>query len=307
MNTNRWLGRGLFGLAAGLAVTALLGPVGAGIIHYRVSALMLSQLTGADVVTLVLVAPLSVLTGTLALRGHRAAPAFALGPAAYALYTSAETIVGPDYLRFAGNNERFFPLYLGVFVLAGAVAVTAWNQIDPAAGPSLDRRVERATGGLLVALGVFLVLGRYLPGLADAMRAKPTNTDYLAGPTIYWTIALEDLGVVIPAMIAVGVGMWRGRAWTARARYAVVGWAALVPVAVAGMAATMYADNQPSASLSAIGLLTAMAAVFLIPAALCYPPLLHRTPSDRATQACGDEATGRVEAAPAHRVSTLSP
>jgi hypothetical protein len=280
MTRSRWLGAGLFGLAVGLAATALLGPLGAGVIRYRVSGLMLSQLKGVDVVSLVLIAPLCAVIGLLAMGGRRAAPALALGPAVYVLYMFAETILGPDYLGVAGNNERFFPLFVAMFVLAAAVLITAWNQIDPSELGSPRRRANRVAGGLFVALGAFLVLGRYLPGLADAMSTKPTNTDYLAGPTIYWTIALEDLGVVIPAMIAVGVGMWRGRSWAARARFAVAGWAALIPVAVASMAASMYADNQPSASLSAMGLLSIMAAVFLVPATLCYLPLRHQPSRD---------------------------
>jgi len=55
----------------------------------------------------------------------------------------------------------------------------------------------------------------------------------------------------------------------------VVGWAALVPVAVAAMAASMYLDGQPSASLAGVGLLSAFAFVFAIPAAVCYLPLLR--------------------------------
>jgi hypothetical protein len=113
----------------------------------------------------------------------------------------------------------------------------------------MTTRRGRAAGALLVALGGFLVLGRYLPGLADAIRAKPADAGYLAGPGIFWTIALEDLGIVIPAMIAVGIGMWRGSRWAARASFALAGWAALVPVAVASMSAAMYLGHQPSASL----------------------------------------------------------
>jgi hypothetical protein len=164
MTRSRWLGAGLFGLAVGLAATALLGPLGAGVIRYRVSGLMLSQLKGVDVVSLVLIAPLCAVIGLLAVGGRRAAPALALGPAVYVLYMFAETIVGPDHLGVAGNNQRFFPLFVAMFVLAAAVLITAWNQIDPSELGSPRRRANRVAGGLFVALGAFLVLGRYLPG-----------------------------------------------------------------------------------------------------------------------------------------------
>src|SRR5690242_10577732 len=162
MRPYRCLGWGLVALAGGLAVTSVLGPLVTGVIHYRVSGMMLSQLEGADAVSLALVAPLSAAVALLAFRGHRAAPA--LAPAAYSLYMFAEMIVGPDYLRLPGNNERFFPLLLGVFILAGAVLAGAWHLIDTSRLPPMTTRRGRAAGALLVALGGFLVLGRYLPG-----------------------------------------------------------------------------------------------------------------------------------------------
>lgn len=273
---NRTLGWALLILGAALGVTALLGPLGTGAIRYRVTSLMLSQLKGADTVSLFLVAPGCILVGALALRRHPWAPALAMGPAVYTMYMFAENIVGPDYLRLPGNNERYFPLMLGVFVLAGAVLVGAWHLLDPSGLPSGSRRQGHLVGGLLVGLGGFLVLGRYLPGLAQVMGTHPTSADYLASPTIYWTIALEDLGVVIPVMLVVGVGLWRGRTWATRASFAVVGWAALVPVAVAAMAVWMLIDKQPSASLPAIGLMSAMAIAFLLPGVVTLLPLLKR-------------------------------
>jgi hypothetical protein len=108
----------MFGLTVGLAATALLGPLGVGAIRYRVSGLMLSQLKGVDLVSLLLIAPLCVVIGLLAMHGSRAAPVLALGPAVYVLYLFVETIIGPDYLGVAGNNERFFPLFVAMCVMA---------------------------------------------------------------------------------------------------------------------------------------------------------------------------------------------
>jgi hypothetical protein len=276
--SSRWLSSGLFLLGSLLAATSSLGPLGFDAIHYRVSSLMRSQLEGVDATSLLVAAPLCVVLGVLAARRHRAVPALALAPALYTLYMVTETITGPDYAGTHGNNERYFPLFICMFVLAAAVTVGAWQLIDPGQRSVNASPRIRVAGGLLVLLGVLLVIGRYLPTLGRVAQGEPASADYLAGPSVFWTVALEDLGIVIPAMITAGLGMWRSAPWVGRLRYAVVGWAALVPLSVAVMAIAMYLDDQPTASLSSIALLSGMAAVFLIPAAICYPPLFTKVP-----------------------------
>lgn len=270
-----WLSAGMFALAAALATTSLLGPFAFDVIRYRLSGLLRSQLIGADATTLIVVVPLCLIIGMLAVRGHRAAPVLALGPACYTLYLSIETIVGPDYTDRPGNNERYFPLFLATFLLAGAVAICAWRLLDRTRLPALAPRRMRIVGSLLVGYGTLLLIGRYLPVLTRVMQGRSPNSDYLAGPTVFWTVALEDLGVVIPAMIAVGVGMWKARPATLAVCYAVVGWATLVPGSVAAMGLAMWLEHQPSASLAGVVLLASMAVLFLVPAGICYPPLLN--------------------------------
>lgn len=266
----RRLGVGLIALGAGLAATSVLGPLVMGTIRYRVTDLMVSQLKGADAVSLLVVAPGCVALGVAALRGHRLAAPLALGPAAYTLYMVTEVVVGPDYLGTPGNVERFFPLLLGLFLVAGAVGAGAWTMTTPSAVPPLSPGRARLVGGVLSAVAVLLVVGRYVPALSDAMSASPASQAYRAGPTIFWTIALEDLGIVIPAMLAAGVGTWRRSRWAVRTRSAVVGWSALVPLAVVAMAISMYADGDAGASLSDIVVLAVIATTLLVLAALCY-------------------------------------
>lgn len=102
----------LLALAAGLAVVALLGPLLFGVIDYRVSETLRNQTIGLDAVPLFLVVPVSIAVALLALRKQPAAPALALGPAAYSAYMSVQYVLGPEYLRLPGNNERFFVLFL---------------------------------------------------------------------------------------------------------------------------------------------------------------------------------------------------
>ena len=70
-----WLGAALLALAVGVAALSLLGPLVSGVIDYRITDLILSQLIGLDAVSLALVAPLAALAGVLTLRGHAPAAA----------------------------------------------------------------------------------------------------------------------------------------------------------------------------------------------------------------------------------------
>ena len=54
-----WLGAALLALAAGVAALSLLGPLVTGVIEYRISDLIFSQLLGLDALSLALVAPVA--------------------------------------------------------------------------------------------------------------------------------------------------------------------------------------------------------------------------------------------------------
>lgn len=139
----RWLALGLFILGAGAALVALLGPLVGNLIRYHASEGAVNQIVGGDVAGLVLVAPLSVLAGVLVWRGHRAGPVLALGPAVYALYMYSQLALGGDFVRYPGNSERFFLLYLGLFAVAGAIAIRAWTMMDVDRLPAPVRWVDR--------------------------------------------------------------------------------------------------------------------------------------------------------------------
>ncbi|MFC6707098.1 hypothetical protein [Flexivirga alba] len=144
-----WLGGGLIALGVGLAVTSFLGPLVTGVIRYRVTGLMRTQLEAADAVSLIVVAPVSVALGLAALRGARLTAPLALAPATYTLYMVTEVVLGPDYSGIPGNVERFFPLLLGLLLVAGAVGVGAWTMTSPAVVPALSPGRARLTGECL--------------------------------------------------------------------------------------------------------------------------------------------------------------
>lgn len=277
----------LFGLAFGVGMAAMLGPLVAGAIEHKVSAAMLNQVKGADAVALFLVAPASVIAGVLALRRHAAAPVLAIAPAAFAAYIFSQLAIGQEWDRYDGNTERYFPLFAGLFVLGGRGGSPGLAHVRPvtiachrtafAARDRLDAR----TGGGVPGRGL------HLPGLMDAWSGEPTSREYVENPTVFWVVKLMDLGIVVPVALATGAGVLRGSEIALRAAYGVVGWFALLGAAVTAMGIMMLANDDPDASAGLVVGFAMFTMVFAGLAAWMYGGLfgrrkaeaLHRPPS----------------------------
>lgn len=274
----KWFALGLVILGGGAALVAVLGPLVGGVIRYHASEGAINQIIGGDVAGLVLVAPVSILAGMLVWRGHLAGPVLALGPAVYALYMYSQLALGGDLVRYAGNSERFFPLYLGLFVLAGAIAIRAWTIIDIGRLPVVRRRVDLTLGIFLLGMAAFLAVGLHVPGLIDAWADQPTSTEYLADPSVFWLVKFMDLGIIVPTLVLAGIGILRGRGWAGKVKYAAVGWAALLGASVAGMAIVMQARADQAASSANTIAFSTFAAVAIVLAVVVYSPLLRSDP-----------------------------
>ena len=270
-----WLRMGLVLLGLGAALVAILGPLVAGVIEYHASEGAVNQIIGGDVAGLVLVAPWSIIAGVLVRRGRRAGPVLALGPALYALYMYSQLALGGDFVRYPGNSERFFLLYLGLFVLAGAVAIRAWTLIEVEELPGTVRWADRAIAVFFLVMAVFLLGGLHLPGLIDAWADQPTSTEYLADPTVFWLVKFMDLGIVVPGLVLAGIGILRGLQWAQKIKYAAVGWAALLGSSVAGMAIVMQVTGDPAATIANTVAFSGFAAIALGMAWVVYSPLLR--------------------------------
>lgn len=278
MSRTTWLARGLFALAAGLGANSLLGPIGSETIRYRFSESLIYQGIGLDAVALFCAAPIAVLAGVLTLRRHGAGPVVAFIPTTFAAYMAPQYVIGPDYLGIAGNNEQFFVAHLALFVLAVVLFYAAWMHVDrrwlqPAA-PAADRR----RSWIMFAVAAFIAVGRWLPVVVDMTAGNPTNPEYLENPTSLLLIGFLDLGLVTVAAVSAGVGLRIGARWAREAAYAVIGWFALVPAAVAAMAIAMYANDDPASSPGAVWFFTIAGLVFTAGAALLYRPLFRREP-----------------------------
>lgn len=270
------LGIGLIVLGLGAAAVALLGPLGFGVIEYHASSGAIDQIRGGDIAALGLVAPISILAGILALREHIAGPVLALGPAAYALYTYVQLALGGDFRRYDGTSEAFFPLFIGLFILAALIIFQSWAVVNPLALPPTSRRTDLSIGIFFFVVALFLLGGLHLPGLMDVMGGDPTSTEYLADPGVFWLVKFMDLGIVVPALIAIGIGVIRNLPWAHKAKYAAAGWFALLGASVAGMAIVMQIENDPAASWANTIAFGVFALIALAIAVVVYVPLFRK-------------------------------
>ena len=106
----------------------------------------MNQIVGSDAAGLFLVAPFSLVVGVLVLRG-RPVGRLGLAPAVYAAYIYPQLALGNEFSTRPGNVEQLFPLLLGLFVLALAVAGASWRTAaeEQAAEVPPGRR-DRLTG-----------------------------------------------------------------------------------------------------------------------------------------------------------------
>ena len=273
--TNHALGGALAVLGGLVVVYAVLGPLVLDVIHFRTSVSGLNQIRGGDLAALVVVAPSCFVIAGLAWRGHPAAPVLALAPGLFAMYMYSQLILANEYLNRPGNVERFFPLLLGMFIVAAVVVLRSWGLARPEALPSSTRRLQRGSGVLLVAMAVFVVLGIHLPGLVDALRDRPVGAEYLALPMAFWVVKFYDLGIVAPAALAVGVGLLRQQPWARKPAYGILGGYVLLGWSVAGMGWSMLLGADPDASWGVALGATGLAAAGTVFAYFLYRPLFR--------------------------------
>jgi hypothetical protein len=276
MRSARWLGIGLLAMGVGLAANSLLGPLFLDRIEYPLSETLLHQTKGLEAVSLVIVAPWAIVAGVLALRGHRAAPILAIAPAAYVAYMFVQYVLGPEYLIYPG----VLALHMGLFIVSGAIVLVAWALATPESLPPMARRTDRRYAVVLFALGAF-VASRYVPGLVEGAGGEPIPPDALERPTMFWSIFLMDLAIVLPITIASGVALFRDVRWARKALFGIVGWFALVPPSVAAMSIVMLVNDDPNASTTDTIVLSVVTLVFATIAVPLYARLFRQPPSPR--------------------------
>lgn len=269
---DRSLMAALVALAGLLAANSILGPLLTGVIDYHYGESMINQGIGLDAVALFVVAPSAVLAAWLVRKDHLAGPPVAFLPAVFAAYVAPQYVIGPEYTTLPGNNEQFFLLHLGMLLAGIAVLLLAWQAVDRLHLLPNTAESDRRRSWLLFAAAGFILL-RWLPLLPALVQGSPSGREYTDNPTAFLLIALLDLALVVPATLTAAFGLRAGALWARSAAYAVVGYFAVVPLAVAAMSVTMVLRGDPNGSVGAAIGFSGAAILFGLMALLLYRPL----------------------------------
>jgi hypothetical protein len=180
------------------------------------------------------------------MRRCKVAPALALAPSLYTVYTYTTLILGPEYGRYPGNNEQFLPLHLGILALGGAIAVKAWSALGRAQ-PSMPGASLRITTGTALLVPNALFALAWIRQIADFLGGERSQA-YRDDPRLWWLIKLIDLSLVIPASLVVGIGLLRRRPGAIKAAYGLSGFLACLVGSIGSMGAVQIVKGDPSAS-----------------------------------------------------------
>lgn len=264
-------------IAIGLAANVLLGPLGLGVITWRVSPNGLNQTYGADAASLFLVVPAALVAAELWRRSHRLASPLALGVGLATLYYAVAETMGGDYLRYPGNNERFALLFFALIILGWISATRAWA--------ALDRVPPRPPRWLLRGFALILLLGGGLIGIAwlaqlvTIARTGAVDIGFTDSPSAFWTIRIVDLGFIVPICIATGVGLWRDSDTAISTAYGLASFMTLQAAAVLAMGGVMLWRHDPTASPALIYALTPITLALAACTAALFRSYTHDLPA----------------------------
>lgn len=243
--------------AAALITISILGPAGTGQIHYRVSTSGVYQTEGFDIVDLVLMAPILVVGGILALQKKGSAKYFIILPPMTLFYTGLAFGTGQEYSNPAmpGNVQNYFGLYLtlmvgGIILLLGAV-----TSFKPDEAPRLNLRGLRVYVSLMI-LFLLVFAGMWISQVIQVINTgNLSDGSYSASPTAFWSVRYLDLGLTIP----VGIIAMLLLLSKPRSAYPLVlaffGFFVTLGTAVNAMAIVEVVNNDPALASSSAGLI----------------------------------------------------
>lgn len=204
---------------------------------YRDAAVLLPQLYGQDLLTLVIAVPALAVSLFYAVRGSLRGYVLCLGVTGYLLYTYA------SYAFLTAFNELYL-VYVALFALTLFTLVGGVARLDP-------QVMKRAVGDHPVRS--YVAFQALVAGLLALMWLAEVGPASLAGtrpPSIAETdlpvpvIQSLDLGIVVPSFALSGYLLWRRRAWGYVFTGVLLGKGTTLGLAVLAMIVFMLRDGQ---------------------------------------------------------------
>ncbi len=114
--------------------------------------------------------------------------------------------------------------------------------------------------------------------MVTAWTDPSSLTQYASSPTPFWLVKLMDLGIIVPAALAVGCGLLRGASWALKLMYLLLTGYTCLAFSVTAMAVVMLVNGDPDASVALAAGFGVFALGFLALTVGLYRPLLVRSP-----------------------------
>lgn len=159
---------------------------------------------GNDLVTMLVVVPVLAVSAVLTLRGSQRARLVWLGTLGYGAYNYAYYLLG------AALNV-FFPIYVLAFVTSVAALILglARSDVRGLAEGFSDRTPLRAIGGYYVFVAAGLSAVWFGMWAAYIFAGQPTPVETEA----FKLVAALDTAIMVPALAAGGILLWRRSSW----------------------------------------------------------------------------------------------
>jgi hypothetical protein len=244
-----------------LAFVALAGPLAFNLIRYKVPPSAIYQAQGQDLINLVLIMPICVIGGALALVGSPKANRWLMLPPIYLMYASIAYGVGMEWSdpRYTGNSEKF--VFLFVFLMIAGLLLLLYSLSRPkeVEAPVLGKK-GRVVYSVLFVVFLLAFAGMWCGPILEIMRTGTTQS-YDLMPTGFWTVRVFDLGVSIPLGLLSVYLLWTRPRTGFPVQLLFYGFFITQITAVLAMAAFQMAARDPSVSVFTIVVFACIAVI----------------------------------------------
>ena len=195
-------------LGSGLLIIALslLGPLFFNVLTFRTSESMKFQVIGQDLISLLLIAPLLLMSGYGLIKNKDYPKYMLVGSGGYQIYTYFSYIIAIEYALYPGNNELFFFPFVFLIISGWINLALGFKRLAKDVTPTISSRKQKIIAVFFIILG-FLFLLQWLQEIISVqtigyVEGRPEM--YAEAPTGFWTIKTMDVGFTIPFMITAG-------------------------------------------------------------------------------------------------------